>query len=304
MKNLIVYFLKGLPGCGKTTWALQKIEESRQKGIVIKRVNKDDLRAMLDNSIFSKEREKYILKIRDSIIQSALLEGHSIIVDDTNFSNRHLESIKSIVKEMSISLKRKIELQEILFDTSLSECIKRDSKRENPVGRRIIIDMYDRYLRGTSVEILKYDKSLSDCIIVDLDGTLALHESRSPFDYFEALKDRPNIPIIKLMESIQIKHKPLTTIIVTGRENLTNEEGITVKDISKKWLKQHSIIFNEIFIRAKGDMRSDFIVKKEIFEKNIKNVYNVLYAIDDRRQVVDMWRDQGFSVLDVAGNEF
>lgn len=31
------------------------------------------------------------------------------------------------------------------FDVSLTECIERDLKRENPIGEKVITETYDRY---------------------------------------------------------------------------------------------------------------------------------------------------------------
>ena len=54
--------LRGLPASGKSTYA----KELADKGWI--RVNKDDLRAMLNNSNWSKGNEKRVLKLRDDII--------------------------------------------------------------------------------------------------------------------------------------------------------------------------------------------------------------------------------------------
>lgn len=51
MQKVIV--LKGLPASGKSTWAKNLV----LKDSTYKRINKDDLRAMLDASKFSKENE-------------------------------------------------------------------------------------------------------------------------------------------------------------------------------------------------------------------------------------------------------
>lgn len=304
MRKQTVYFLKGLPASGKSTWAKQKIEEDRHKGIITKRVNKDDLRAMLDNSVHSKEREEFILKVRDNIITRSILEGYDIIIDDTNFAPKHKKAVEKIVIDLRES-NRPLQFIEKFFDASLQECIERDSKREKPVGRKVIMDMYNRYLRNTEKEMISYNPDLPDCIIVDLDGTLCLHENRrSPFEYWKAGEDRINEPIAKLVKLLRQSNTNLKTIIMTGRENLHDEEGRTVSDVSQSWLEKHEIYFNALFIRAEGDHRSDWEVKKELYETFIKDQYNVLYVIDDRKQVIDMWRSLGLTVLDVAGNEF
>ena len=52
---LKVYMMKGLPGSGKTTRAMEMLAENPNG---IKRVSKDDLRAMLDNGRWSGDAEK------------------------------------------------------------------------------------------------------------------------------------------------------------------------------------------------------------------------------------------------------
>ncbi len=78
-----VYFTIGLPGSGKSTWAKEKLEKAPNS---IKRVNKDDFRAMLDNAYFSKGNEKFVLEVQDVIIKSVLAEGkHAIVYDYVDY---------------------------------------------------------------------------------------------------------------------------------------------------------------------------------------------------------------------------
>jgi len=57
-------------------------------------------------------------------------------------------------------------------------------------------------------------------------------------------------------------------------------------------------------MRATGDNRKDSIVKKEIYEGIIKPVFDVKFVLDDRNQVVEMWRSLGLTVLQVADGNF
>jgi len=43
-------------------------------------------------------------------------------------------------------------------------------------------------------------------------------------------------------------------------------------------------------MRPDNDNRKDALVKKNMYEKNIKNIYDVDFILDNRNQVVDMWR--------------
>jgi hypothetical protein len=57
-------------------------------------------------------------------------------------------------------------------------------------------------------------------------------------------------------------------------------------------------------MRKTDDNRKDCIVKKEIYETFIKDKYNVLFVMDDRNQVVNMWREQGLTCFQVADGNF
>lgn len=133
-----IFLLKGLPASGKSTWAKNKVLENPQT----KRVNKDDLRAMLDNSKWTKANEKFVLKVRDYIIEQSLESGYHIIVDDTNLHHKHEIKMKEIAKQ------HKAQVQVIDFDTPLDECIKRDKERDNSVGEYTIKSMYDRFVNN------------------------------------------------------------------------------------------------------------------------------------------------------------
>lgn len=50
-------------------------------------------------------------------------------------------------------------------------------------------------------------------------------------------------------------------------------------------------------MRTTDDRRDDTIVKRELYENNIKGKYNVLFCVDDRPKVVRMWKEQGLQVM-------
>ena len=43
-------------------------------------------------------------------------------------------------------------------------------------------------------------------------------------------------------------------------------------------------------MRRTGDRRKDSTVKREMYERTVPGTYDVLLVLDDRNQVVDMWR--------------
>jgi len=80
--------------------------------------------------------------------------------------------------------------------------------------------------------------------------------------------------------------------IFSGRDDSCIEE-------TKEWLNKHDINNFKLVMRNTGDKRSDEIVKKEMYEKHIKDKYNVLAVFDDRPRVIRMWKEQKLMVFDV-----
>lgn len=138
-----IIFLKGLPASGKSTWAKEYCKENPD----YIRINKDDIRELLGNPKFSYEFEKGVLAIQHEMGLTALNSGRSLIVDDTNFAPKH-EQYWGI-----ISVTRGIPMDVINFDTPVEECIERDSKREKPVGKAVIMDMYKKYILSKNLNL-------------------------------------------------------------------------------------------------------------------------------------------------------
>jgi predicted kinase len=137
MKTIIM--LRGLPASGKSTWARKYLANANAG--TVKRVNKDDLRAMLDGGKWSPENEKFVLQVRDNIIGSALDSGKHVIVDDTNLAPKHEARLRELAK------KHGADFQIIDFThVSVDECIERDRGRPNYVGEKVIRDMHQQFL--------------------------------------------------------------------------------------------------------------------------------------------------------------
>ena len=45
-------------------------------------------------------------------------------------------------------------------------------------------------------------------------------------------------------------------------------------------------------------------IKREIFENYIRDYYNIQFVLDDRNQVVEMWRSLGLKCLQVQEGDF
>lgn len=288
---------KGLPASGKTTWAKKCLAESNR----VKRVNKDDLRAMIDGGKWSKSNEAFVLSVRDYITRYALLGGFDCIVDDTNLAPKHESTLRAIAEEVGAGFEIKD-----FTDVPLNECLKRNAERANYVPEDAIKSMYNTFLKkkGDVAQYKQppYNEDLPDCIIVDIDGTLAHMTGRSPYDYSKVSTDVVDVTIAGMVQKYfqrdpQNEIPDVYVVIVSGREDGCKQETVD-------WLADNNIPYDEIYMRKHGDHRDDRIVKNEIYEEFIKPRFNVRFVLDDRDRVVKMWRENGLKVLQVAEGDF
>jgi hypothetical protein len=136
-------------------------------------------------------------------------------------------------------------------------------------------------------------------IVCDLDGTLALLGERSPYDTGRAMEDALNHPVANVIE-VYSHQKLFDTrlILLSGREE-------KYRRVTEDWLKKHQIIsYEALYLRPTGDRRKDYIVKQEIYNKNIHDKYDILFVLEDRDQVVKMWRGIGLTCFQVAYGNF
>lgn len=283
---------RGLPASGKTTFALEMVRTSQGK---VKRINKDDLRAMIDGGVWSKEKEAFVLEARNHLVQLAIRTDscNTIIIDDTNFEDTHIDSIKSIIAAYNSSIKVTIK---DFTDVPLDICIERDAKREKPVGEKVIKDMHRRYIMPHLKETYA-NVSDGNAIICDIDGCAAHRTDRNWFDLDKVHTDLPDHAVRNIVNSFY--ERGYTVLFVSGREGTEICQRLTAE-----WLKKNDFKHHALYMRAAGDYRRDSIVKQEIYEKHIKDRHVVEFVLDDRQQVVDMWRSIGLKCLQVEPGDF
>lgn len=299
---LTLTMTKGLPASGKTTWAKEEVLKSKGK---TKRINKDDLRAMLDAGEWSDKNEAHILKVRDKLIIHYMSNGYNVIVDDTNLAEKHEKTLQ----ELAEGFKAMFEVKDFT-EVPLQTCLDRDSARPNSVGAKVIKGMHRQFLKGKykPYEAPAYNPDLPDCIIVDIDGTLAHMTGRLPYDYTQVHTDVVDEDVANIVRRYAQRNIMEPTpdtyiIIVTGRDD-------TCKEDTLKWLADNNIPFDEFYMRdhtlvdENGNKLDDTIIKKAIYDEMIKPRFNVRFVLDDRDRVVKMWREQGLKVLQVAEGDF
>lgn len=133
--------------------------------------------------------------------------------------------------------------------------------------------------------------NLETVIICDLDGTIALLNGRSPYDASTCDNDILNVPVADVLKHYKV-------IFVSGRYEQFREPTL-------KFFKKHNISnYLALYMRKNLDNRKDSIVKEEIYNEYIKDKYNVLFVLDDRNQVVELWRKLGLTCFQVAEGNF
>jgi hypothetical protein len=136
----------------------------------------------------------------------------------------------------------------------------------------------------------------SDGIIVDLDGTLAIHQDRSPFDWGLVHTDLPNTPVVSVVRAMAAAGYSI--VYCSGRDSVCREATET-------WINEHVGVDGPLYMRARGDNRKDAVVKKELYENHIEPTYRIAFVLDDRDQVVELWRNElGLTCFQVAPGSF
>ena len=149
-------------------------------------------------------------------------------------------------------------------------------------------------------------------VIFDIDGTLADIEHRrhhvsgkkKDFNSFnkEMGNDVANEPIVKLLQ--MCCDSGYLIIYCTGRMERD-------RDVTINFLNQLSITDNfvpeHLMMRAnKRRSDPDWEVKQDMLHEILKTLdkENILFTVDDRQKVVDMWRANGLTCLQVAEGNF
>ena len=308
---LEIIVLRGCPASGKSSWAKELVSKDPLKYIV---VNKDMIRLMANYERFTKENEYLIHQIYLSIVETAISNNRNLIIDNTNIPSKNFNELCEIAKASN----KDIDIYEVSFYVPLAEIIERDNKREAKVGEEVLRRFWKqsggekckdyipfkasfrkddhKTIDSVSEEELKSDfLSKEHIYIVDIDGTVADHSHRSPYDTEKCLDDKPIINVVSTVIDLFLQKNKI--IFVSGRME-------KFRELTEKWLDIHIDIPYQLYMRKTDDVRPDQIIKKEIYEQEIKDKYYTSGVFDDRPRVIRMWRELGLTVFQMNEKEF
>jgi hypothetical protein len=136
-------------------------------------------------------------------------------------------------------------------------------------------------------------------LICDIDGVIAdlshrlhhIEEKPTNWDgFFDACdEDKPMEETISFLRAIR---DIFEIVYLTGRPK-------RVRDKTVAWFRQNYVPWKDgmlLAMRSDGDHRQDWIVKWELFDQWVDKK-RVRAIIEDRDQVVQMWREKGYFCL-------
>lgn len=142
-----------------------------------------------------------------------------------------------------------------------------------------------------------------EIVIFDIDGTLAdvseriRHLRKKPKNwnaFFEGMaQDKAIHSMVRLCNILDASGVQI--VLCSGRNEQHRTETLA-------WLAQQGVNYHELLLRKENDRRSDTVVKREMLALIDKS--RILFVVEDRSRVVEMWRSEGLVCLQCAPGEF
>lgn len=283
-----IHIMTGLPASGKSTFA-RKLE--------VPRFNLDDYRAMLGLP-YSKQNEALAVKAMIQGAHAVAGTGSDIVIDNTHLTKNLPKKYKDTFYDLPDA---RFEVHDFT-GVSIAECIERDAKRTvGHVGEAVIWKLVasaqgaaksgwkltSEWMNERPVMVpYTPDPSLPAATLWDLDGNLAIHNGRGPYEFHRVEEDLVNLEVAR---QLRMHYEAgIVMILFSGRKGEFREH-------TERWLEANRrlIPYHELFTRPLDNNEPDDLIKLWMFDKYIRGQYNVLGVWDDRNRVVTMWRKLG-----------
>lgn len=306
MSKPVVIIYRGLPGSGKTTQA--RHFQDAWGGTLVGRDHLRDLLFGKPGQRLSSADEKRVTETQEQLIRTSLRAGEDVLVDDMNLRNRYVRRLMEIAEQEGA----RYEIID-LTDVDIDVCHHRNHQRpaERQVPSEVIEDLYARFIKGRTYPLPKptldedaqgeperytAPEGAPRAVLVDIDGTVALMDGRSPYDMTRVGEDLPNDAVVDVVQALYVSG--LEVVFLSARNECAREA-------TEAWLRKYLRVGGiRLLMRADGDYRKDAVVKRELFDRHIRHRYDIVAVLDDRKQVVDMWRSLGLTCLQVAEGDF
>ncbi len=136
---------------------------------------------------------------------------------------------------------------------------------------------------------------LPKAVISDLDGTLAIATQRRYHDFTKVYTDTPDTIVRDFLQHLSSSGYLL--LFSTGRVE-------SCRQASHAWIEDVANLPVELLVmRGDDDLAPDPELKRQLYQRHIAGKYAVDLVLEDKRSVVDMWRQEGLRCYEVANNE-
>lgn len=308
--------MRGFSGSGKSTRAA---EIAKETGAVV--VNRDLLRLMLLGTYWTGKTvdEDRVSVAEEAQVVALLKAGADVVIDSTHLNPPFLRKWAKLATRMGV------EFEVVDMIAPMEACAAADYARgtlgERSVGMDVIKAQAKRWpvekwptitAEPFIIEPVEWIPGLPEAILVDIDGTVAHMTGRSPYDYSKVHTDELDPYVAGLVQEIYDYRNleccyPLgdytRVIFASGRDD-------DCRELTEKWLASYLVRYDQLIMRPadakdeRGGKLPDYQVKYDLFNEHVRGKYNVRFVLDDRQQVVDMWRQLGLKCLQVQPGEF
>lgn len=293
MKTLTI--LCAPPGAGKTTYRKAMLRNDP----TLKYVSQDEMGKQGHLDEFHK----------------CIANGESVVVDRMSFNKQQRSYYLDTVVGHSYHTKI------IVLHENQATCLERmlarkghETIQDEKSARSALHTFFTKYQRPEVGEADEIQFNYPDtskaphALIYDLDGTVCdishrqhhvlKSEGKKPnwrAFFSEMHKDKVNQVVADII--IKYHNSGMATVACSGRPSDYRDKTIA-------WLESNFIPYKNLFMRPEKDSRHDYIIKEILLDFEILTRYRPFFVLDDRNQVVDLWRRRGLTCLQVAPGDF
>ena len=153
MSKLIkIKILSGIPGCGKSTWARDFIAKNPDT----KRINRDDLRMMFDDSRFTDGNESFVNKAKLALVKTCIDFDKDMVIDDTHCYADYLVWFIGEIRAYAKGIDKPITIEIVDFDVDIDTALDRNNKRDAKIDKNAIYFM-DKSKKEINISNLNID---------------------------------------------------------------------------------------------------------------------------------------------------